>query len=110
MLLYPEGTSRREVHPDEGKTLAVESTRSPRGQVTVKIGPSSEPLVLRIKEAEGPSSVAVETAGAESALTEAPSFEALEGLSAGWSFDDERDYVWVRLPATDTETVVQYGG
>jgi alpha-glucosidase (family GH31 glycosyl hydrolase) len=107
LLLYPDGLTRRVLRPDAGRSLTVESKRE-WGGVTIRIGESREPLVLRIKEPVRPSAFAVEMGGSSEGLTETRSLAKLEQVAAGWTHDPERGYLWVRLPAFDGETVLRY--
>jgi alpha-D-xyloside xylohydrolase len=109
LVLYPDGVSQRTVRPEAGRALAVESRRE-GGAVTVNLGPSTDRLILRIKEPARPASVTLETGGetggTSTALPAAPTFDALTGTGAGWAYDEAGGYVWVQvLPSADATTV-----
>jgi len=108
LLLYPDGETRRVLRPGAGRELTVASRRE-AGAVTVAIGPSPEPLVLRIKEPARPAALSVEAAGNTTSPAASESFSRLQREDSGWRHDPDDGYVWVRLPASDHETVVRYG-
>jgi alpha-glucosidase (family GH31 glycosyl hydrolase) len=108
LLLYPEATTQRVLRPDAGRELPVKSVRE-AGRVAVTIGASPERLVLRIKETDRPDTVTVEAGGSAESLTGTASFEELEQVASGWAYDAERGFLWVRLPASNADTVVRYG-
>ncbi len=107
LLVYPYGTTQRVLRPDAGRELHVESRRED-GTVSITIGASPEPLVLRIKEPGPPSAVSVEAAGSTETLAAVESFARLQQAASGWWHDVDRGYVWARLPASDGETIVRY--
>jgi alpha-D-xyloside xylohydrolase len=108
LLLYPDGVTRRLLRPDTGQTLSVESVRE-AGRVTITIGAYEDPLVLRVKETRKPALVSVQVAGTPESVVQQPSFARLEQLVSGWTHDPEEGYLWVKLPASAAERVVQYG-
>jgi hypothetical protein len=107
LLLYPDGETRRLLRPDVGRELTVE-TRREGGAVSIAIGPSPEPLVLRIREPVPPSAVSVEAEGATTTPAAIESFKRLQQEASGWTHDVENGYLWLRLPASDDEATVRY--
>jgi alpha-glucosidase (family GH31 glycosyl hydrolase) len=107
LLFYPDGASSRLLRPAAGIELLVESRRTD-SSTTLTIGPSAQPLVLRIKEVQQVSTIDVSADGQPRGLTAFPSFPALDGAPEGWAFDAENGYLWVRLPATADTTTVTY--
>jgi alpha-glucosidase (family GH31 glycosyl hydrolase) len=107
LLLYPDGATRRLLRPERGRELVVESRRD-ADDVTVELGPFPEPIILRIKVTRRPSTIITETGDGTVPLTEAESLEQLNGASTGWSFDSGNGYLWVRLTASDGQTIVRY--
>lgn len=108
LLLYPDGETKRLLRPNRDWELAVTSLRD-AGRVTVTLGPSPKPLVLRIKEMKRPSAVHIQSEGPEAPLAEAAGLSLLDRQSPGWAHDADEGYLWVRLPASDAERVVRYG-
>jgi alpha-D-xyloside xylohydrolase len=105
LVLYPDGVSQRTVRPEAGRALTVE-TRREGGAVTVTLGPSTDRVILRIKESARPASVSTESGGASTELPTAPALDAMTSTGAGWAYDEARGYVWVQvLPSADATTV-----
>jgi alpha-D-xyloside xylohydrolase len=105
LVLYPDGVSQRTVRPEAGRALTVE-TRREAGVVTVNLGPSTDRLILRIKETTRPAAVALESGGTSTALPAAQAFDALMDATAGWAYDEAGGYLWVQvLPSADATTV-----
>lgn len=107
LVLYPEGVTRRVLRPDLGQELAVESRRDGAG-VTVTLGPSTERLILRIKASSPPTTVSLQVAGADASLDRVDTLGELQQHDAGWTHEPARGYLWVRLPASDSERTVHY--
>lgn len=107
LVLYPEGVTRRLLRPDRGQELAVESRREVSG-VTVTLGPSPERLILRIKAPTAPSAISLRVAGVDAPLDEQSTLGELQQHDAGWTHESARGYLWVRLPPSDAERIVQY--
>jgi hypothetical protein len=107
LVLYPDGETRRVLRPDSGQEIAVESVRTSDG-VSVAIGATTTPVVLRIKESTRPSSVATEAAGTSAPLADVGTFSNLGARPSAWAHDAVRGYVWVRLPATSGQVTVRY--
>ena len=107
LLVYPSGSSQRLLRPEPDRTLAVESRRE-AGAVSISIGASPEPVVLRIKDRSRPSQVSVEVDGKLETPDGMESLTRLQQASSGWTYDHERGYVWVRLPASDGQSIVTY--
>jgi alpha-glucosidase (family GH31 glycosyl hydrolase) len=107
LVLYPEGVSRRTVRPDAGRELSVE-TRREDDSVTVALGPSTDRLILRIKEPARPTSVSADAGGAGVPLTEASAFGAFDASGAGWAYDSDGGYLWVQVQPSAGATTVRY--
>lgn len=107
LVLYPDGVSRRTIRPDANRELTVE-TRREGGEVTVALGPSSDRLILRIKQRERPEDVTVGRDGVTTSLAEHAIFDQPDAPEAGWTHDAERGYLWIQLLASDAPVTVRY--
>ncbi|MCC6179279.1 MAG: hypothetical protein IT305_28570 [Chloroflexi bacterium] len=108
LLFYPDGQSTRTLRPSDGEEIAVESRRS-SDSTRLSIGPTTQGLVLRIKQADAPGSVGLRQDDVERTLSVLPSFEVFDRAVEGWWLDAENGYLWVRAPASSGTTVVEYG-
>jgi hypothetical protein len=107
LVLYPDGETRRVLRPDSEQEISVESART-RDGVSVAIGATTTPVVLRIKESVRPAAVATEADGTSAPLADAGAFSNLGATTSAWAYDTVRGYVWVRLPATSGRVTVRY--
>jgi alpha-glucosidase (family GH31 glycosyl hydrolase) len=107
LVIYPDGVTERVLRPDAGQSISVKSART-SGGVSVTIGQTTTPVILRIKEPVRPSSVATEAAGTSAPLADAGTFSSLGATSSAWAYEAERGYVWVRLPAGSGQVTVRY--
>jgi len=107
LLLYPDGQTTRTLRPAAGQELTVASNRD-GASTTVTVSRSEARLVLRIKEPTLPAELVAGGSGQTRPLPKQPTFEGLEQVGEGWSFDEENGYLWVRLPAAEQETTLRY--
>jgi hypothetical protein len=99
--------SERTVRPAAGRETAVE-TRRTGTEVSVRVGPSPDRLILRIKEPARPTEVSVEVGGIAEPLREVATVDQPDRAEVGWSYDAVRAYVWVQLAASEHAVTVRY--
>jgi alpha-glucosidase (family GH31 glycosyl hydrolase) len=109
LILYPDGVTKRTLHPDAGRELRIE-TRRESGSTTVALGTWHERLILRIQEERKPTSIGLRVGNFDRTLPGVGTFADLEQLGEGWTHDAENGYLWVRLPAPAADAVLQYPG
>jgi alpha-glucosidase (family GH31 glycosyl hydrolase) len=107
LLIYPTTETSTIYRPAPGSQIGIQ-VRQDQQATSIQIGAGEKALVLRVKEAATPRSVASEQGGALATLEELPDWATFNRPGSGWYYDAEHRYLWIRSEGDGSPVSLSY--